>query len=96
MKAKRAENEITSRRPGAAQVLDVEATAAFIGVCTDTVYKLFTSGDLPGRKVGREWRTTTDAVLHWIENTTKPEKAQSRRGKNPPHQNRSHSTAPVN
>jgi excisionase family DNA binding protein len=36
-------------------------------VSADTVYDLFASGELPGRKVGRKWLTTRAAVLRWIE-----------------------------
>jgi len=36
----------------------------------DTVYDLFTRGELPGRKVGRKWRTTRNAVLRWIESSS--------------------------
>jgi Helix-turn-helix domain len=36
----------------------------------DTVYGLFKSGELPGRKVGRKWVTTKAAVLRWIENSS--------------------------
>ena len=35
-------------------------------VSADTVYDLFTRGELPSRKVGRKWRTTRNAVLRWI------------------------------
>lgn len=52
-----------------AEVLDVKGTAALLTVGSDTVYALFTSGELPGRKVGRKWITTKTAVLRWIEST---------------------------
>jgi excisionase family DNA binding protein len=48
-------------------VLDVTMAAQFLTVSPDTVYSLFQSGDLPGRKVGRKWVTTKAAVLRWIE-----------------------------
>jgi excisionase family DNA binding protein len=51
-------------------VLDVHGTATLLTVSTDTVYDLFASGELPGRKVGRKWITTKAAVLRWIENTS--------------------------
>lgn len=34
------------------EILDVGLTAAFLTVSRDTVYELFQSGQLPGRKVG--------------------------------------------
>jgi excisionase family DNA binding protein len=49
------------------EILDVGAAAAFLTVSRDTVYHLFQSGELPGRKVGRKWVTTKAAVVRWIE-----------------------------
>jgi excisionase family DNA binding protein len=45
-------------------------TAAMLTVSPDTVYDLFASDELPGRKVGRKWITTKAAVLRWIESTS--------------------------
>jgi excisionase family DNA binding protein len=61
----------TSREPvlRVSEVLDVETTAQFLTVSTDTVYDLFKSGELPGRKVGRKWITTRAAVLRWIQSS---------------------------
>jgi excisionase family DNA binding protein len=57
--------KLTSR-----EVLDVRMTAALLTVSVDTVYDLFASGELPGRKVGRKWITTKAAVLRWIESSS--------------------------
>lgn len=54
-------------RPRSPDVLDVHGTAELLTVSADTVYDLFASGELPGRKVGRKWLTTRAAVLRWIE-----------------------------
>lgn len=54
----------------APDILDVESTAKFLAVSKDTVYSLFQKGEMPGRKVGRKWKTTKSAVLRWLENTT--------------------------
>ncbi len=51
------------------QILDVGMTAKFLDVSVDTVYTLFKDGELPGRKVGRKWKTTKAAVLRWLENS---------------------------
>ena len=37
---------------------------------THTVYDLLQRGELPGRKVGRKWLTTRNAVLRWIESSS--------------------------
>src|SRR5438067_11413746 len=49
------------------EVLDVGMAAQLLTVSTDTVYDLLKRGELPGRKVGRKWLTTRNAVLRWIE-----------------------------
>ncbi len=43
--------------------------AELLTVSPDTVYDLFKRGELPGRKVGRKWLTTRNAVLRWIESS---------------------------
>ena len=48
-------------------ILDVNKAAALLTVSADTVYDLFKSGELPGRKVGRKWITTRAALMRWIE-----------------------------
>jgi excisionase family DNA binding protein len=48
------------------EVLDVRMAAELLTVSPDTIYDLFKSGELPGRKVGRKWLTTRNAVLRWI------------------------------
>lgn len=52
------------------EILDVRTAAAFLTVSRDTVYHLFQSGQLPGRKVGRKWVTTKAAVVRWIEHSS--------------------------
>jgi excisionase family DNA binding protein len=44
------------------EVLDVKMAAELLTVSADTVYDLFKSGELPGRKVGRKWLSATCAV----------------------------------
>lgn len=52
------------------EILDVGLAAAFLTVSRDTVYRLFQSGQLPGRKVGRKWVTTKSAVIRWLEHSS--------------------------
>src|SRR5207253_11050210 len=52
------------------KVLDGRMAAELLTVSTDTVYDLFKRGELPGRKVGRKWLTTRNAVLRWIESAS--------------------------
>ena len=51
------------------EVLDVRMAAELLTVSPDTVYDLFKRGELAGRKVGRKWLTTRNAVLRWIESS---------------------------
>jgi excisionase family DNA binding protein len=53
--------------PRKPDILDVHGVAALLTVSTDTVYALLQSGQLPGRKVGRKWLTTRNAVMQWVE-----------------------------
>lgn len=50
----------------AREVLGFEEAAAFLGVSTKTFAKVMRSEDLPGRKVGREWKFSKVALLHWL------------------------------
>ena len=52
------------------EVLDVRMAAELLTVSPDTVYDLFKRGELPGRKVGRKWLTTRNALLRWIESSS--------------------------
>jgi excisionase family DNA binding protein len=52
------------------EVLDVKNAAELFTVSLDTVYDLFKRGELPGRKVGRKWLTTRNALLRWIESSS--------------------------
>jgi excisionase family DNA binding protein len=52
------------------EVLDVRMAAELLTVSPDTIYDLFKRGELPGRKVGRKWITTRNAVLRWIESSS--------------------------
>jgi excisionase family DNA binding protein len=52
--------------PADPEVLTVEQVAALLQVDADTVRALAREGDLPGRKVGREWRFSRAAVLAWL------------------------------
>lgn len=56
-------------------ILDVRGVAALLTVSTDTVYELLQSGQLPGRKVGRKWLTTRNAVMRWVEQSMVTETA---------------------
>ena len=47
-------------------VLTTAQLARLLQVDARTVRRLATAGELPGRKVGREWRFSRAAVLDWL------------------------------
>jgi len=48
------------------EVLTLEDLAVLLKVSDTTAYALVRSGDLPGRKVGREWRFLKSRVYAWL------------------------------
>ncbi|MBU0639981.1 MAG: helix-turn-helix domain-containing protein [Planctomycetes bacterium] len=48
-------------------VLTVGEVAAFMRVSRETVYRLATRGELPGRKIGRIWRFPKGAIQEYVE-----------------------------
>lgn len=47
-------------------VLNVEETAALLNVSPWTVREQARLGTLPGRKIGKEWRFSRQALLEWL------------------------------
>jgi excisionase family DNA binding protein len=56
----------------AAEVLDVDEVAELLQVEADAVRDLAESGELPGRKIGDEWRFLRRAVLAWLGGAAPP------------------------
>jgi excisionase family DNA binding protein len=54
------------RHPSPAEVLTAEQLAELLQVDARTVRTLAARGELPGRKLGREWRFSRRAVLDWL------------------------------
>jgi excisionase family DNA binding protein len=53
-------------------ILDVAGAARLLGVSPGTIYKLARAGDIPGRRVGREWRFSHAMLTKWIEESPAP------------------------
>ena len=51
----------------AREVLNVEQAAEFLGFSPYTVREKAREGEIPGRKVGREWRFSRQVLLRWLE-----------------------------
>lgn len=52
--------------PGQTEVLTTAQLAELLQVEEDVVRALARGGDLPGRKIGRDWRFSRAAVLTWL------------------------------
>jgi excisionase family DNA binding protein len=49
------------------EVLTAEEAAEFLGFNPVTVRLKARSGEIPGRKVGKEWRFSRRRLLEWLE-----------------------------
>ena len=48
------------------EILNIDGAAALLGVSVKTFSKVLREGDVPGRKVGREWKFSRRALIDWI------------------------------
>lgn len=48
-------------------ILNLEQAASFLGVSEKTLIKLLREEHVPARKIGREWRFSREALIHWLE-----------------------------
>lgn len=48
------------------EILNIDGAAALLGVSVKTFSKVLRDGDVPGRKVGREWKFSRQALIDWI------------------------------
>lgn len=55
------------------QVLTAEEAAAYLRLSETTVYRLLDRGELPGRKVGGQWRILRSALEAYLAATVAPE-----------------------
>ena len=46
--------------------LNAEGAAQLLGVSSRLILRLARAGSLPARKVGKEWRFTSTAILQWL------------------------------
>jgi excisionase family DNA binding protein len=53
-------------------VLNAEEAAEFLGFNPYTIREKARLGEIPGRKVGREWRFSRRRLLEWIEEDSRP------------------------
>jgi len=48
------------------EVLTIEEAAELLGVSVKTFNKVLHSENIPGRKIGREWKFSRQALIDWI------------------------------
>jgi excisionase family DNA binding protein len=61
--------------PAAAEVLTVEQAAELLQTDAEAVRALADAGELPGRRIGDEWRFLRRAVLAWLGGAEPPDAA---------------------
>jgi excisionase family DNA binding protein len=47
-------------------ILDIEQAAELLGISVKTFIKVLHSEDMPGRKIGREWKFSRQALIDWV------------------------------
>lgn len=48
------------------EILTVKELAAYLKLAESTVYKLAQDGEIPGRKIGGNWRFSRDQINKWM------------------------------
>jgi excisionase family DNA binding protein len=56
----------TSRQPGDAEILDAEAAAVVLGIAKRTLLQMARKGEVPGKKLGRQWRFHRSTLRRWV------------------------------
>ncbi len=52
--------------PPEQEILNIEEAATLLGVSVKTFAKVLREEDVPGRKVGREWKFSRRALINWV------------------------------
>jgi len=55
----------------------MEELAELLRITETTAYQLVRCGEIPGRKVGREWRFLRTQVLEWLQHNNQIEKGKN-------------------
>jgi len=48
------------------EIMSLSELAEYLKVSKSTLYKLVQQGDLPGQKIGKQWRFHKKAVDEWL------------------------------
>ena len=52
------------------EVLSADEAAELLGVHVGTVREMARKGEIPARKVGRDWRFVRSALIRWLQGDT--------------------------
>lgn len=55
-------------------VCDLDEIAALLRVAPDDVLSRIAADDLPGRRIGGQWRFSRAAVMRWLEGADRPDR----------------------
>ncbi|MDP6519655.1 MAG: helix-turn-helix domain-containing protein [Planctomycetota bacterium] len=47
-------------------ILNIDEAAALLGVSVKTFNKVLHAGEMPARKIGREWKFSRQALIDWV------------------------------
>jgi len=50
------------------EILTLQEAADFLKVGRNAMSKMVNEGKIPGKKVGREWRFSKQALIEWLKN----------------------------
>jgi len=61
-------SELNGSAPAGAQcdILNIDQAAELLGVSVKTFNKVLHTQNLPGRKIGREWKFSRAALIAWV------------------------------
>ena len=48
------------------EIMTIEEAAQLLGVSVKTFNKVLHSQSIPARKIGREWKFSRSALIHWV------------------------------
>lgn len=62
----KSEDGLKDREPSRTQIMTPKEAARYLGLHLITIYRLIKKGELPGFKVGGQWRFKKDLLDNWI------------------------------
>ena len=48
------------------EILNIDEACKLLGVSAKTLAKILRESDIPGRKIGREWKFSRQALIDWV------------------------------